>query len=112
MNLRDAQRMGDAAIAEAETQLRTAQAQLDEAVRSTVVTGAQADQQVGAAELALQAAQQELAEAGRRDGVILNRAEVLFVPTLPTTVLSVSPPSSGAAAAAGSVRCSRFVRVS
>ena len=94
--LRDTQRQGETAIADAFAQLASAQQQLADAQKGVVSSTASADQQVATAKSALDAANEVLSEAARRDGVTLPRAEVLFVPKLPTTVLTVGDPNAQA----------------
>lgn len=95
--LRDAKRIGDASISDARAQASLAELQLDEAKRQAAVAAASADLQLRSARSALAAAREALAEAERHDGLVVPRAEILFVPQLPTTVLSVgSSPASGA----------------
>ena len=95
-SLRDTQRQGETTIADAFSQLAAAQQQLADAQKGVVSSAASASQQVATARSALDAANEALSEAARRDGVTLPRAEVLFVPKLPTTVLTVGDPNAQA----------------
>jgi len=87
--LRDAIRLGDAGVADATEQALAAELQVADATRSAFVEASGRRLQVDTARSGLAAAEDDLAEAERRDGVVVPRSDILFVPQLPTTVLTV-----------------------
>ncbi len=93
--LRDAQRRGDAVVADAYAQVVLAQLSLVAAERSWTASKTAAAQQISIARSAHDSALEALANAELRDGPIAPRSEILFVPNLPTTVLSVADASAG-----------------